>query len=344
MPHAADRPPSEGPIAPRRSLHWPVVGLFGVGLLDPALGGDPLMYQHLFWIYSHPAVYIMILPAMGVISEIMPAAARKSIFGYTAIVVATLGIASVGSLVWAHHMFTSGMSTAAIFAFSFLTFAVAIPSAIKVFNWVATLYRGSIVVTPAFVLALCFIFLFTFGGLMGLVLGAVGTNIHVHDTQFVVSHFHFVIFGGTIFGFIAAFHYWFPKMFGRMYKFRPAYIGTALLLIGFMCHYVPMAILGLRGMPRRYYTYLPQFQPLNLFAGFGAVLMVAGIFYMTYNLIMALRHGSPAPANPWGATTPEWQTPSPPPTHNFVTSPIVPAYPYDFSAISDKGECHDDGS
>ncbi|MBW1897836.1 MAG: cbb3-type cytochrome c oxidase subunit I [Deltaproteobacteria bacterium] len=307
--------------------------VFGFGLFDPSRGGDPLLYQHLFWMYSHPAVYIMILPAMGIISEIMPVFSRKAIFGYKAIVVSTLAIAIAGSLVWAHHMFTSGMSDTAVFVFSFLTFVVAIPSAVKVFSWISTMYKGSILMTPPLFFALCFIYLFSVGGLTGLVLGAAGTNIHVHDTHFVVGHFHFVMFGGAGFAFFGGLHFWWPKFFGRMYDFRKAYIAAVLITVGFIFHYIPMLILGMQGMPRRYYNYLPQFEAGNLFAGIGAFIMVSGIVFMFFNLLQGLRKGTPAKADPWGGTTLEWTIPSPPPLHNFVKTPEVKPYPYDFSDV-----------
>jgi cytochrome c oxidase subunit I len=304
--------------------------LVGVGVFDPAKGGDPILYQHLFWIYSHPAVYIMILPAMGVISEIIPVFARRTIFGYKAIAFSSLAIASVGSLVWGHHMFVSGQSDLASIIFSFLTFLVAVPSAIKVFNWVATLYKGSIEVEPPLLFGLTFIFLFSIGGLTGLFQGALATDVHLHDTYWVVGHFHYVIFGGTGFAIFGALHYWFPKMFGRMYKRKIPYLAWAFLFVGFNTLYFPMLILGWEGMPRRYYDYLAQFHTLQFISTIGSWILITGLILMFGNLFYSLLRGERAENNPWGGATLEWQITSPPPAENFKKIPVVGRGPYEF--------------
>lgn len=304
--------------------------LFGVGLFDPAMGGDPILFQHLFWIYSHPAVYIMILPAMGVVSEIIPTFARKTIFGYKAIAFSSLAIAFIGTLVWGHHMFTSGMSDTARWVYSLLTYIVALPSAVKVFNWVATMYKGSIKMSAPFAFVMAFIFLFSIGGLTGLILGSVSTNIHVHDTYFVVAHFHFVMFGGTGFIFFAALHYWFPKFFGKMYNEKTALTSVAILTVGFMMLYFTMFILGYQGMPRRYYDYLPQFKNLHVFATIGSWVLISGLLLMFGNLLVALKKGKASGSNPWNSLTLEWQTQSPPPFENFDYHPEIKYGPYEY--------------
>ncbi|MDH7604656.1 MAG: cytochrome c oxidase subunit I [Melioribacter sp.] len=323
----------------------PVVGItillviieraFGVGIFDPALGGDPILYQHLFWIYSHPAVYIMILPAMGVVSEIIPTFARRTIFGYKAIAMSSLAIAFIGYLVWAHHMFTSGMSDTARWIFSLLTFLVAIPSGVKVFNWVATLYKGSIDLQPPLLWVMTFIFLFSIGGLTGLVLGSLATDVHLHDTYFVVAHFHYVMFGGTGTIFFAAIHYWFPKMFGRMYNKKLSKITIIFFFVGFNMLYFTKFIMGYMGMPRRYYDYLPQFAGLQEISTIGSWILASSIFFMFGYLIYALFKGPKASANPWGGVTLEWQIPSPPPVENFKEIPVITHEPYDFSQLKE---------
>ena len=312
-------------------LATPIIGItllmivaeraFGVGLFDPAIGGDPILYQHLFWIYSHPAVYIMALPAMGIISEIIPTFAKRTIFGYKAIAYSSMAIAFVGYFVWGHHMFTSGMSGSARIIFSVLTFMVAIPTAIKVFNWVATMYKGSIDLQPPMLYAMAFIFQFMIGGLTGLVLAALAADIHLHDTYFVVGHFHYVMFGGTGFAMFGGMHYWFPKIWGRMYNIKIAKFAFALLVLGFNMLYFPMLILGLMGMPRRYYDYLPQFTDLNVLSTVGSWILAIGLITMLVNLINGMRKGAPAGRNPWGSISLEWQTKSPPPLENFDKQP-----------------------
>lgn len=321
-------------------LATPVVGItllmivaertLGVGLFDPALGGDPVLYQHLFWIYSHPAVYIMVLPAMGIVSETIPVFVKKSIFGYKVIVYSSLAIAFIGYFVWGHHMFTSGMSGPARIIFSILTFLVSIPSAIKVFNWVSTLYKGSIDIKTPLLYALAFIFLFTIGGLTGLVVGALATDIHVHDTYFVVGHFHYVMFGGTGFAFFGAIHFYYPKIWGRMYNEKMANIAFTFLFIGFNLVYFPMLVLGMMGMPRRYYDYLPEFTLPNQISTVGSWVLAVGLILMIVNLING-RKGPKASTNPWGSVTLDWtHTQSPPTLYNFDETPEVERGPYDY--------------
>ena len=305
----------------------------GIGFFDPARGGDPILYQHLFWIYSHPVVYVMILPAMGIISEILPAFSRRTIFGYKAIAISSMAIAVVGYLVWGHHMFTAGMSDTARWVFSLLTFFVAVPTGVKVFNWIATLYRGSIEIRVPLLYAVGWIFLFSIGGLTGLAQGALATDIHLHDTAYIVGHFHYTMFGGAAIGMFAGLHFWWPKIWGRMYNEKVATTAWAMIMIGFNLTYFPMLILGIKGMPRRYQDYLPQFNDLNMLSSIGSWILVAGLLTMIINLVRAIRNGSPAPDNPWGATTLEWQTTSPPPLLNFATPPTVDTGPYDFTEI-----------
>ena len=321
-------------------LATPVIGItvallfaervIGTGLFDPTQGGDPIMFQHLFWIYSHPAVYIMVLPGMGVVSDIIPVFSRKPAFGYKAILISSLAIAFAGSLVWAHHMFTSGISDLAVMVFSFLTFIVAIPSAIKVFNWLATMYQGSILLDPPMLFALSFILLFTIGGLTGLVLGSAATDVHVHDTYFVVGHFHFVMFGGTGMAFFAAMHYWLPMIYGRMYDKTVAIVAWGVMMIGFLILYISMKVVGMQGMPRRYYDYVPEFTGLNQLATIGSWILAVGLILLFANIIRGLFWGDPMEANPWGSASLEWQVSSPPPTENFDEDPVITHGPYDY--------------
>ncbi len=303
--------------------------LLGVGIFDPRLGGDPILFQHLFWFYSHPAVYIMVLPAMGVVSEIVATFSRRRIFGYKFIVAASLGIAFIGFLVWAHHMYVSGMSIYAAMIFSFLTFLVAIPSAIKVFNWTATLYKGSISFQTPMLYALGFIGLFTLGGLTGLFLGCLGTDVHLHDTYFVVAHFHYIMVGGSIMGYLGGIHYWWPKMTGRMFPEFPAKIAAGIIFIGFNLTFFPQFVLGYLGMPRRYHAYPEEFQILNVMSTAGASILGVGYLIPLAYLIWSLYYGQRASANPWGGTTLEWQTATPlPPPDNFPVRPVVQSPPY----------------
>jgi len=302
----------------------------GVGFFDPAKGGDPILFEHMFWIYSHPAVYIMILPAMGAVTDIIPVFTRRNIFGYTAIAASSLAIAFVGYLVWGHHMFTSGMSDTARIIFSLLTFIVAVPSGVKVFNWIASMYKGSIRLDAPFLYVLGFIFLFSIGGLTGLMIGALSTNLHVHGTYFIVAHFHYVIFGGAVFGFFAALHYWYPKITGRMYEEHLAKLAFAVLFIGFNMLYFSMFIAGWEGMPRRYYDYLPRFNTPNLISTIGSWVLAMGLVILFYNLIHSLLSGEESGNNPWEAATLEWQTTSPPLTENFETIPEVTKGPYQY--------------
>jgi len=305
--------------------------VFHLGIFNPAIGGDPILYQHLFWTYSHPAVYIMIIPAMGAISEIIPTFAHRTIFGYRMIVYSSMGIAGLGSLVWAHHMFTSGMSETAIIIFSLLTFLVSIPSAVKIFNWIATLYKGSIELRAPMLFALAFIFLFSIGGLTGLFQGALAVNVHLHDTYFIVGHFHYVMFGGTGFAFFAALHYWYPKMFGRMYKERTAVVAWVHMVVGFNMLYFTFLVMGVQGMPRRYYDHLPGFHLGHQIATVGSWILVAGILIMVWNLARGLFRKVEVPANPWGGVTLEWTVASPPPTENFEVLPTITEDPYKFN-------------
>lgn len=305
--------------------------LFQVGIFDPALGGDPLLFQHLFWFYSHPAVYIMVLPAMGVASEIIPCFARRPVFGYRFMAYAILGIAVIGFLVWGHHMFVSGQSVYAGMVFSLLSFMVAIPSAIKVFNWTATLYKGSISFSAPMLYALGFVGLFTIGGLTGLFLAALALDVHLSDTYFVVSHFHYIMVGGSVMAYLGAIHFWWPKITGRLYSQAWGRVAALIIFFGFNLTFFPQYLLGYAGMPRRYHSYPDQFQVLHLLSSAGASLLAVGYLLPLLYLGWSLFKGAPAGNNPWRASGLEWQTASPPPAGNFAEPPVVERGPYAYT-------------
>jgi cytochrome c oxidase subunit I len=310
--------------------------LFHVGIFDPAIGGDPLLFQHLFWFYSHPAVYIMILPSMGVISELITAFTRKKIFGYSFVAFSSLAIAVISFIVWGHHMFVTGQSVYAGLVFSVLSFIVAIPSAIKVFNWMATLYRGSISYQAPMLYALGFIGLFTIGGLTGLFLASLATDVHLNGTYFVVAHFHYIMVGGALMGYLGGIHFWWPKITGRMYPDMWARIAAVIVFVGFNLTFFPQFVVGYLGMPRRYAVYPAEFQVLNVMSSAGASVLAVGYVIPLIYLTWSMRYGPPAGRNPWGAKGLEWTTLSPPPTENFDVAPIVTedAYNYPYAEAS----------
>lgn len=326
-------------------LATPVIGItvlllamervLGIGFFDPTIGGDPVLFQHFFWFYSHPAVYIMILPGMGIISEVIPVFARKHIFGYKAIAYSSLAIAFISFIVWGHHMFLSSQSPLANMLFSVLTMLVGVPTAIKIFNWTATLYKGSISLKTPMLYALSFIFLFTIGGLTGLFLAALSVDVHLHDTYFVVAHFHYVMMGGTVMGLLAGLHYWWPKITGRMYPELCGQISAFLVFIGFNITFLPQFVSGTHGMPRRYHDYAPEHAIYNLISTVGSWFIATGLFFMAGYFIWSLFKGEKAPANPWGGKTLEWQTSSPPPLHNFEGPvPEITCGPYEYGVRS----------
>ncbi len=304
--------------------------IFGIGIFDPELGGDPVLFQHFFWFYSHPAVYIMVLPALGVISEVLTTHARKTIFGYTAIAYSSVAIAAISFLVWGHHMFTSGQSEFVGITFSVLTMLVGVPTAIKLFNWLATLYGGSIQFISPMLYALGFMFIFTIGGITGIYLATLATDIHFHDTYFVVAHFHYVMVGGTLMAIMAGAYHWLPKITGKMYNEASARMSFVFIFIGFNVTFFPQFVLGNMGMPRRYHDYLPAYESLNQISTVGSWMIAIGFIIALYSIIHSVLRGAPAPMNPWGSKTLEWTTTSPPPHENFDKTPTVTAGPYEY--------------
>jgi cytochrome c oxidase subunit I len=309
-----------------------------LGIFDPTRGGDPVLFQHLFWFYSHPAVYIMILPSMGVVSEIIPCFSRKRIFGYKFVALSSIAIAAIGFLVWAHHMFVAGISLYSALVFSLLSFMVAVPSAIKVFNWTATLYKGSISFSTPMLYAFGFIGLFTIGGLTGLFVATLGVDVHVHDTYFVIAHFHYIMVGGAVMGYLGGIHFWWPKISGRLYPEAWGRLAAGIVFLGFNLTFFPQFFVGYLGMPRRYWQYPPEFQVYNVLSTAGASILAIGYLLPIVYLLWSLRYGKVAPDNPWRATGLEWRTASPPPTFNFEEVPVVTweAYEYETMPLPDE--------
>ena len=309
--------------------------LFDFGIIDPQRGGDPLLFQHLFWFYSHPAVYIMILPGMGVVSEVVSCFSRKRIFGYKFMALALIAIAVLGFLVWAHHMFVAGISLYAALVFSLLSYLVAVPSAIKVFNWTATMYKGSISYATPMLYAFGFIGLFTMGGLTGLFLAALGVDVHVTDTYFVIAHFHYIMVGGMVMAYIGGLHFWWPKISGRMYPEAWGKLAALIIFVGFNLTFFPQFVLGYLGMPRRYWQYSPEFQVLNVLSTAGATILAVGYVLPMVYFLWSMRYGKVADENPWGAAGLEWMTASPPPTFNFDETPVVTWEAYDYANLKE---------
>jgi cytochrome c oxidase subunit 1 len=307
-----------------------------IGIFQPRLGGDPVLFQHFFWFYSHPAVYIMILPGMAIVNELIATFTRRAIFGYMFVAMSSVGLALVGFLVWAHHMFVAGMSEYSTMVFSALTFLVAIPSGVKVFNWTATLYKGSISFQTPMLWAMSFLFLFSIGGLTGLFLGTLNVDVHLHDTYFVVAHFHYVMVGGTVMGFAGGLHYWWPKMSGRMYNETIGRIAWFLVFVGFNITFISQFIMGSQGMPRRYWDYLERFHTMHGFSSIGAFILGTGFAIMLFNLFYAWFKGEKAPRNPWGSAGFEWQTTTPPHPHNFAEDPVIRRGPYDYHLATEE--------
>ncbi|MFT4605488.1 MAG: cytochrome c oxidase subunit 1 [Rhodothermales bacterium] len=308
--------------------------LVGIGIFDPALGGDPVLFQHFFWFYSHPAVYIMILPAFGVISELMGTFSRNRVQGYKFVALSSVAIAFLGFLVWGHHMFVSGQSAVSSIVFSLITYLIGIPTGVKVINWVLTMYRGSVWLQTPMLYALMFLVTFSIGGFTGIMLGVLAIDVHLHDTYFVVAHFHYVMMGGNVIAALGGLHYWWPKMTGKMYNETAGKIAAALVFIGFNLTFFPQFIMGSRGMPRRYYDYQPEFEIYHQLSTMGSYILGIGLFMILGYLLVSLFKGRIAPANPWGALTLEWtHTTTPPDPHNFHHTPVVTRGPYDYHLV-----------
>jgi cytochrome c oxidase subunit 1 len=333
-------------------LATPVIGItmlllllektLSIGIFDPALGGDPILFQHFFWFYSHPAVYIMILPGFGIISELIGVFSRHEVMGYKFVALSSVAIAFLGFLVWGHHMFVSGQSAISAVVFSLITFLIGIPTGIKVINWVGTLYKGSISLKTPMLHALSFLFLFTIGGVTGIALGVLGVSVHLHDTYFVVAHFHYVMMGGTVVALLGGMHYWWPKITGKMYLETPGRIAAVLVFIGFNLTFFTQLILGTRGMPRRYYDYPEQYTSLHVLSTVGSWVLASGLFLCFFTFVHSLMRGKRAPANPWGGASLEWtHAASPPLPHNFEEQPIVTHGPYDYHDYYGGGDGHD---
>ena len=314
---------------------------FGIGIFDPTMGGDPVLFQHFFWFYSHPAVYIMILPGMAIMSELIAVHSHRKIFGYKMIAYSSVAIAFLGFLVWGHHMFISGQSEFSSMVFSFITFFIGIPTAIKLFNWMTTMYKGQISLNCPMLYAIAFMITFTIGGLTGVFLGATGVDVPLHDTYFVVAHFHYVMMGGTVIAFLGGIHHWWPKIFGKMYSEKAALWGFVFVFVGFNVTFFSQFALGSQGMPRRYHdysTFIPEtvetFERFHGFSSIGALILAIGLVWTAIYLIHSLMSGPKAEANPWGALSLEWATSSPPPLHNFDKDPVVVTHgPYDYDKV-----------
>ena len=318
-----------------------------VGIFDPALGGDPILYQHFFWFYSHPAVYIMILPAFGIISDLVATFSRQRIYGYRAIALSSVAIAMLGFLVWGHHMFVSGQSAIAAIIFSLITYLIGIPTAIKIFNWVATMYKGSVWLQTPMLYVLNFLFMFTIGGFTGIMVGVLAVDVHLHDTYYVVGHFHYVMMGGSVMALLGGLHYWWPKITGKMYSELPAKIAAIGVFIGFNLTFFTQLVLGSKGMPRRYWDYIPEYHGLHLASTIGSYILGASLFLVLFYMLASLFRGKKAPQNPWGAATLEWtHATTPPDQHNFVKMPIVTRGPYDYYQLRDMftGDGSGDGA